>query len=154
MAKTEVTTNAIKSILLDPVKLEKFKVMPDNKTREEYIDFVLTSIFTHIGIKENAPKFAMLNTLCRTSQADISYLVQLLSETRENDKSFRVLPVLELYESLLRENWELVKYERDILDATESYSYTAASNMKICNAIANFLKEHVLTKPLNTSSEV
>ncbi len=154
MAKTEVTTNAIENILADPIKLEKFKVVSDNKTREEYIEFVLTSIFTHIGIKENAPKFEMLNTLCNTSQADISYLVQLLSESRTTGTSFRVLPILELYESLLKENWELVKYERDILDATDSYTYTAASNIKICNSIVAFLKENVLNKPLNNTSGV
>ena len=146
MDRAEVTLNAIKNIKLNPAKLSQFKIVEDKRTEAEYIKFVSTSIFTYIAMKENAQKFAKLNELSDKTQADISYLFELLAEIKTKDTAFRILPIIELYESLLRENWEVVKYERDILDATESYGYTAESNMKICKAIITFLKENVLSK--------
>ena len=61
MAKADVTTNAIKNIISNPMKLKQFKIVDDSKSTTEYIEFVSTSIFTYTAMKENRQKFAMLN---------------------------------------------------------------------------------------------
>ena len=81
-------------------------------------------------------------------------MIELLAETKPNNSAFRILPIIELYENLLRENWKVVKYERDILNETESYGYTAESNMEICNSIIEFLKEYVLNRTQGLTPEV
>lgn len=146
MAEREVTFNAIRNVKLNPEKLNQFKLIDDTRMGKDYALFLSTSLFTYIDLKENLTKFKRIKELTDKTLADLSYLVELIVEMKTSDKAFKINPILELYESLLEENWEVVKYERDILNSTDSYTYTHGSNMKICKAIALFLKENVLKK--------
>ena len=73
----------------------------------------------------------------------------VIPSTIPNNIAFKIRPIVELYEKMLEDNWSEVKYDREILDATESYNYTAESNMKICESIVKFLKENVLNNNHN-----
>ena len=149
MEPVQINTNAIKDILANRSKLSQFTTVEDKRTPEEYAKFISTSIFTFTSMKENARKFSKINELSKTSQADLTYLIQLLLEIKPNNTAFKIRPIIELYEKMLEDNWQEVKYDREILDATESYNYTAESNIKICESIVKFLKENVLNNNRN-----
>ena len=152
MAKSSITTNVINNIISNPEKLNDFKVYPRKNygSETEYISLLSRAIFTLISFPENADKFIRMNELTKNSNADITYLIQVLIQTPEfRNYEFRTVPVIKLYEALLRENWSVVKADRDVLDAIESTTITPECNVQICNAIANFLKEYVLEKSHN-----
>lgn len=154
MAKSLITTKAIDNIISNPEKLDNFKVFArkNYKSEEEYISFLSKAIYTLISLPDNAQAFQRINKLTENSSADITYLIELLTQTPEfKNCEFRVVPIIKLYESLLRENWETVKADRDVLDAIESRSITPECNVQICKAIVNFLKEYVLDKSHNAN---
>ncbi len=152
MAKSSITTNVIDSIVSNPEKLNDFKVYPRKNygSESEYISLLSRAIFTLISFPENARTFTRMNELKTNSIADITYLIEVLTQTPEfKNYEFRVVPIIKLYEALLRENWETVKADRDVLDTIESTKITPESNVQICTAIANFLKEYILEKSHN-----
>jgi hypothetical protein len=149
MAK--ITTKAIDSVIADKVKLNTFTVSERDKnkfkTEEEYVDFVSRTIFTVISLEKSAKEYKSINYISRNSQADIAYLVEKLTETKEFENyQFKIVPIVKLYESLLKENWNIVQKDRDILDEIGEATLTPDCNVAICDAIIKFLKEQVLEK--------
>ena len=144
-----VTFNALKAVIADPKKLEKFKLVENNRNTEDFAAFVTVSVFSYAEAPENTHRFSKLLYLNSVTNADFSYFVEQLIEVRPANKSFRILPLMELYESLIEENWQALKLSRDALNETESYTKTGIANCEICETIAKFLKEYVVNKTHN-----
>lgn len=145
METKNISTRAIDEILADPKKLEKFTVSydRDNDDRKYEIMFAYRC-YTLASLNEvNKRKFEKFNELNTETTADFGYFLRRIANS-ENFPGcdFKVTPILELYESLLRENWNSLTTERKSLQN----DYTASINIQICNAIENFLRSHVLTK--------
>lgn len=155
MAIVPISIKAIDAIKKNPSKLEELK-KPNNlrdicTTDEEYISTLSTAIFTHISHKDNKNQYAYINTLTTpdNQDPDLSYLIQVLTKNENFD--FDIVSVLDLYESLLKENWTNVLKERQILNSIRSTNKTAQTNMKICQTIVKFLKQNLLTNENNYS---
>ena len=150
MAKSSITTRAINNTISNPEKVKAFIVSAKdpNKSENDYITHLSRSIFTLLSY--NPDSFPRIIELTKNSNADITYLIEVLTQTKEfKNCEFRIVPIIKLYEALLRENWETVKADRDVLDEIESYSITPECNVQICDAIGRFLKEFVLSKSHN-----
>ena len=150
----KITTKAIDNIVDDASKLDIFQVSARDtnkfKTEQDYIDFVSRSIFTVVGLPKNTQALAKINYITKNSKADVAYLVEVLTETEEfKNYQFKIVPIIKLYESLLKENWETIKKDRDIIDEIEEPTLTPNSNVAVCDAIGKFLKDYVLENAKN-----
>ena len=147
-----ISTNAINEILRNPQKLNDFTVeFTRNNDDRAYALMFAYRCYTLAKLNEtNQAKFAKFNELNVETTADFGYLCMVISDSKDFATcDFKVRPILELYEALLRENWEIVKKERDSLNANGNLDLTPLVNVKICEAITNFLKEYVLNKSYN-----
>lgn len=157
MASVEITTKSIDKIKNNPKELEQFEVVTDTQSERDYAKFISKAIFTRIkteakdGIKSNLQKIKELSV---TTRADIFYLFELLAKAKSENANLTVktLPVIELYEQLLKENWQTIEYDRRVLNEAGMLDYTSEGNMKICEAIITFLKENVLNKTAASST--
>ena len=153
MSESKITTKAIDNILNSSAKISKFKITPNYKIKSsiDYISLMGGRAFTLAKLDdEHKAKFSKFLALTETTTADFGWLCKkLTSLAMENNCDFKINPILELYEELLKENWDVVKYERDLLDSIDMTNKTPESNMKICEAIINFIKEHVLVSGKN-----
>ena len=122
-------------------------------TEDDYIGLIAYRAFTLAKLDEkHKQRFAKFIQLAETTTADFGYLCDLLANTPEFRKyDFKINPILELYEDLLRENWATVQSERELLDSIDAFDKTPDSNVKISEAIQGFLREHVLTASHNSS---
>lgn len=150
----KITFKAIDAVKNDPKKLKRFIISPKKQmTVDEYISTIAYRSFTLAKLdNEHRQRFARFIQLTQTTTADFGYLCTLLAESAEfKNYDFKINPILELYEDLLRENWKAVKTDRDTLDAIDAFDKTPSSNVKICQAIATFLKEYVLIQSHNSN---
>ena len=149
-----VTTKAIENVINNPDRLKAFTLSArKEKSIEEYAGTFAIRCFTLSKLNNtNKQKFAKFNELCVVSNADFSYLCQLLA-TNEDFKNYdyKANPILELYEELLEENWETIKNNRDILNDIDALDSTSKDNVKLCTAIMTFLKDYVLGKSHDVS---
>jgi len=156
MTKAIISTRAIDKVINNPTKLKAFKIFYNR--HEKFADndalayFLSTQAFTLVSFDENKEKFARFNEIIEETNADFGYLLSLLTKDKcFADCYFKISPIVELYESLLRENWEKVKNDRELLNSIDAFDRTAEGNIAICHAIVEFLKEHVLNKNLTNN---
>jgi hypothetical protein len=156
MAKGSViTTRAIEDVIDNSKKLSRFTLSPRKQlTEDDYISLIAYRAFTLVKLDDkHKQRFAKFIQLSETTTADFGYLCDLLANTPEFKKyDFKLNPILELYEDLLRENWATVQSERELLDSIDAFDKTPDSNVKISEAIQSFLKNHVLTASHNIPS--
>lgn len=155
MAIVPISIKAIDAIKKNPSRLKELR-RPNNlrdicATDEEYISTLSTAIFTHIADKDNKNQYKHINALTTpdNKDPDLSYLIQVL--TKNENFEFDIVSVLDLYESLLEENWADVHKQRQILNSIRSTDKTAQTNMKICQTIVKFLKQNLLINENNHS---
>ena len=144
-----ITTKAIDAVINDPKKLKRFTYSLGRKEgaddRAYFIRFAYACYTLAKLDDEHRRKFARFIEINEDTQADFAYLCDLISNSKTfPDCDFKVNPILELYEALLKENWETIKSERDLLNSIDAFNKTPDSNVAICEAIADFLKEYVL----------
>lgn len=156
MAKAVISTKAIDKVINNPAKLKAFKVF--NNRHEKFNDndalayFLSSQAFTLVSFDENKEKFAMFNEITSETNADFGYLLSLITKDKcFEDCYFKMKPIIELYEALLRENWEIVKSDRELLNSIDALDRTAGNNIAICHAIVEFLKQHVLNQNLTNN---
>ena len=156
MAKAVITTKAIDKLINNPAKLKAFKVFYNR--REKFADndalayFLSTQAFTLVSFDENKEKFSSFNYIIEETNADFGYLLSLLTKDKNFENCyFKIKPVIELYEALLRENWEKVKSDRELLNSIDAFDRTAEGNIAICHAVVEFLKEYILNKDLTSN---
>lgn len=150
----EITTKAIDAIKNDSTKLNRFTITPRKETNpDDYISIIAYRAFTLAKLNEKHKlRFAKFIELSDKTTADFGYLCDILANTEEFKKyDFKLNPILELYEDLLRENWKVVKTERDLLNDIDAFDNTPECNVKICKAIKKFLNEYVLTQSKTAS---
>ena len=145
----QITTKAIDAVIQDPKKLKRFTYSLGRKEgmddRAYFIRFAQTCYTLAKLDDEHKHKFARFIEINEGSTADFAYLCDLISNSKSFPNcDFKVNPILELYEALLRENWETIKSERDLLNSIDAFNKTPNSNVIICEAITDFLKEYVL----------
>lgn len=155
MAKAVITTKAIDKLISNPAKLKAFKVFYNRNEKfadKDALAFFLSSqAFTLVSFDENKEKFANFNYITEETNADFGYLLSLLTRDKHFENCyFKISPIVELYEALLRENWEKVKNDRELLNSIDAFDRTAEGNIAICHAIVEFLKEYVLNKNLTS----
>ena len=148
-----ISTKSIEALKKNPAKLQEIKT-PNNlkevcSTSKEYISALSTAIFTLIADTEDKSKYACITKLTTVDDKDpdLSYLIQLLTKNEKFD--FDIVSVIDLYESMLRENWNNVKKERAILNSLKFTDKTAETNMEICKTIVRFLKQNILNNENN-----
>lgn len=145
-----ITTKAIENVINNPEKLNAFKAFKGrkDKTIDEYIKIFALRAFTLAKLnKDNRKRFSHFLDICSETTADFGYLCDIIASDAEfANIDFKVNPILELYEELLKENWEQIKNDRETLNAIDAFTKTPESNTKICKSIVEFLKQYVLTK--------
>lgn len=154
----DIKTRAITELKYNPEKLKEFKIWKGRpngaQTQRDYIKLILNRIETLVHLdEEHEIKFARLIKLTKNTQVDIGYLFEQFIKAYP-DCDISVKPVVELYEALIRENWEKLNYEREILDSIDAFNKTPLTNVELCKAIISLLQSKVTMKDQNNENQV
>ena len=145
----DIKTRAITEVRYDNKKLKEFKIThgrPDNVyTDKDMCSILLRRANTYVNFEENKFKFSKYIELTKNTKIDFLYLCQCMIKEFPNH-DFNIVPILELYEALLRENWEEIKLDRETLDSIQAYTRTPLANVHISESIVQFLKDCVYKK--------
>ncbi len=133
----KINTSVIDEFNKDPNTMPKlntlkFREMPEDMTVEKYISKISKAMYT--AAKRNPEKYA---SFLNANDVDVVYFLNKMYEAKIYPDI--VTPLLDLYNSLLKENWADYEDEDETRKMSEIQDVTYETNINITKTIAKLM---------------